>query len=539
MLLRHLTMREGIPMNRPKRKQIHLCVFAVVTITAWLAYPLRATAGEAQRPNNETPRPNIVLIMCDDMGFSDIGCYGGEIRTPNLDRMADEGMRFTQFYNCAKCTTTRAALLTGLYPRQGKGGLLRGEMVTLAEVLAGAGYQTSLSGKWHLGSRAPRRPIDRGFDEYYGLMDGCCNFFNPVQPDPKFKGGRVRVFGHNDRLIKKFPKDYYTTDAFTDHAVKSIGRFVKTGKPFFVHVCYTAPHYPLHAKAEDIAKYKGKYTSGWDALRRERHKRQIEMGIIDPKWKLPPRPREASSWKDAKHKDWQDLRMAVYAAMIDSMDQNIGRILEALEKSGARENTLILFLSDNGGCAERPGGEDPRRIPGPGQYYTTCGPGWAHAQNTPFRRYKSWMHEGGISTPLIARWPKTIKAGTMTKQVGHIIDFMPTFAELAGAKYPGSRKGQAILPVEGKSLAPVFRGKKRKGHETLYWEYAANRAIRQGDWKAAWDRGVRRWELYNLADDRTESNDLASKHPDRTAEMSRQWLAWAKRTGARVPKPRK
>ncbi len=483
-------------------------------------------------------RPNVVLIMCDDMGYSDIGCYGGEIRTPNIDRLAAEGLRFTQFYNCAKCTTTRASVVTGLHPRRGKGGLLRQDMVTIGEVLRSAGYQTALSGKWHLGRSETTHPFHRGFDEYYGLLDGCCNFFDPVRPDPPYKGGRVRSFGHNDELIKEFPEDYYTTDAFSDHAAATIGRFAKTGKPFFVHVCYTAPHYPLHAKPEDIAKYQGKYLAGWDELRRRRHRRQIDLGLIDPNWKLPGRDEGTGSWDDEKNKEYEDLRMAVYAAMIDSMDQGIGRILEAIEETGSAENTLVLFLSDNGGCAENPGGTVTGRPVGPKEYYVAVGRPWAYAQNTPFRRYKAWVHEGGIATPLIARWPKVIKPDTLTDQVGHIIDFMPTCVELAEARYPAQFDGHKIIPVEGKSLLPIFEGKIRRPHETLYWEWAGNRAVRQGDWKLVWDKSPRRWELYDLKADRTETNDLAGQYPDRVKEMSEKWEAWASETGLRS-KPQK
>ncbi len=493
-----------------------------------LFFPLSALATK------EAPRPNIVLILCDDMGWSDLGCYGGEIQTPNLNRLAAGGLRFTQFYNCAKCTTTRASVVTGLHPRQGKGGLLRPDMVTLGEVLKSAGYQTALSGKWHLGSQEPRRPIDRGFDECYGLLDGCCNYFNPAQRDPKFKGGRVRVFAHNEKRISEFPGDYYTTDAFTDHAIDTVRRFAATGKPFFLHLCYTAPHYPLHAPPEDIARYRGKYRKGWDEIRKERHKRQIEMGLVDPRWKLPPRDPEAPPWEEAKHKDWQDLRMAVYAAMIDRMDQNIGRLLKALEETGVAKNTLVMFLSDNGGCAETPGGEDPKRIPGPKEDYTTCGAGWACAQNTPFRRYKTWMHEGGIATPLIAHWPGRIQPGTITHQVGHIIDFLPTFAELAGGEYPSEFNGNKILPLEGRSLVPILERKERKGHETLFWEFTGNRAIRKGKWKLAWDKKVKAWELYDVEADRTEMNDLAKEFPYRVKKMSASWMEWAKETGVNL-----
>lgn len=497
-----------------------------------LALCLAAHAPAAtSRPSLEGARPNILLIMCDDMGWSDIGCYGGEIQTPNLDRLAGEGLRFTQFYNCAKCTTTRAAIMTGLHPRRGGRSLLNDNLVTVAEVLKTAGYQTGLSGKWHLGSRAPHRPVDRGFDEYYGLMDGACNFFNPVQPDPQFKGGNVRVFGHNDQLITAFPDDFYTTDAFTDHAVRTIHRFATNDSPFFVHVTYNAPHYPLHAWPEDIAKYEGKYLGGWQALRESRHRRQIELGLIDPQWQLPPPDPEVLDWENQENKRWQDRRMAVYAAMVDRMDQGIGRLLQALRDTGTDQNTVVMFLSDNGGCSEEYGHDTPEFLPGPKENYTTCGPSWAYAQNTPFRRFKAWMHEGGISTPFIVRWPGRVPAGAVTRQVAHIIDLMPTFVELAGAVYPAEFNGHAVLPVEGLSLTPVLAGGERSGHQTLWWEFSGNRAVRQGDWKLCWDKREKRWELYDLKADRTEMNDLAPAHPERVRALAASWQAWARRTG--------
>ena len=505
----------------------------------WIALLLLATlptTGWAEEP----PRPNIVLIMCDDMGFSDIGCYGGEVGTPNIDRLAADGLRFKQFYNNAKCTTTRASLMTGLYPRR-SGALLKPNMVTIAEVLKAAGYRTALSGKWHLGNRAPRRPSDRGFDRYFGLLDGCCNFFDPSIPDPKFKGGRIRWVAQDDKRITKFPKDFYMTDAISDYAVETIKAYAKPASarrqpadPFFLHVCYTAPHYPLHAKPEDIAKYKGKYRKGWQQLRKERYQRQVKLGLVDPKWKLPGPDREVQPWKDAPHKDWQDLRMAVYAAMIDSMDQGIGRILKALKTTGADRNTIVMFLSDNGGCAETPGGNNAKFIPGPKQFYTHCGPGWAWAQNTPFRRYKSWVHEGGISTPFIVRWPGRIKPNSWNNDVAHIIDVLPTCSELAGAKYPKRYKGNAVLTVEGQSMVPLLSGKERAGHDVLYWEWSGNRAVRTGQWKLCWDKKVKRWELYDVVADRTEMHDVAGEHLDRVASMSKLWFAWAKKTGVRV-----
>jgi arylsulfatase len=503
----------------------HYPVTAEVTLDA-PQEPITTAEGDS--------RPNILLIMCDDMGYSDVGCYGGEIQTPHIDRLAKEGMRFTQFYNCAKCTTTRASVVTGLHPRRDRGGLLRQNMVTIGEVLGAAGYRTALSGKWHLGHSPTTHPFHRGFQEYYGLLDGCCNFFNPVQPDPPYKGGRVRTFGHNDRRITEFPDDYYTTDAFSDHAAEQIRRFAQTGKPFFLHVCYTAPHYPLHAKPHDIAKYQGKYRIGWDELRRRRHRRQIEMGLIDPGWQLPGRDEGTPPWEEEENKEYEDLRMAVYAAMIDAMDQGIGRILAALKETGVEDNTLVMFLSDNGGCAENPGGTNAGRIPGPKEYYVACGRPWAYAQNTPFRRYKAWVHEGGIATPLVVRWPAVIRPGAITRQVGHIIDFMPTCVELAQTEYPAEFNGRQIVPVEGKSLVPIFQGKDRAPHETLCWEWAGNRAVRQGDWKLVWDKAFRRWELYDLKADRTETNDLAGRQPDRAEQMSQAWFQWAERTGLKV-----
>lgn len=508
------------------RFSLRFGVLFLIGLSGWMSFATEE-CGAAQPPN-------IVLIMADDMGFSDIAPYGGEIETPHLGRLAREGLRFTQFYNNAKCTTTRASLLTGLYPRQ-KGALLKENMVTVAEVLRSAGYQTVLSGKWHLGNQAPRRPSDRGFQRYFGLLDGCCNFFDPSIPDPAFKGNRVRYVAQDDQRITEFPDDFYMTDAISEYAVDQIERMAKIDAPFFLHVCYTAPHYPLHAKPEDIAKYQGKYLAGWEQLRKQRHQRQIEMGLVDPKWQLARPNREVQAWDQAPHHQWQDLRMSVYAAMIDSMDQGIGRILNTLDDQGLAENTVVMFLSDNGGCAEIPGGEKPERIPGPKEYYTTCGPGWAYAQNTPFRRYKSWVHEGGISTPLIVRWPQVVAPGSITRQVGHIIDLLPTCADLAGAEYPAEMDGNEILPVEGKTLASIFRGEERTPHEKLFWEWAGNRAVREGDWKLCWDKGPKAWELYNLAEDRTETHDLAKEQPQRVERMSADWFAWAKECGLKVP----
>jgi len=498
-------------------------------------------------------RPNVILIMADDMGWSDIGCYGGEVRTPYLDRLAADGMRFTQFYNNAKCTTTRASILTGLYPRRGKGGLLRQNMITLGEAMKLAGYQTALSGKWHLGSGDTTHPYRRGFDEYYGLLDGCCNFFNPKQRDPKYKGGRIRKFGYNDKDLTEFPDGYYTTDAFTDHAIECIEKFSKKENPFFLHICYTAPHYPLHAKPEDIKKYVGKFRMGWDKMRQQRHQRLVKMGLIDPKWHLSGRDSRAYDWKSA-NQDHEDLRMAVYAAMIDSMDQNIGRLMAALRHNDEADNTLVLFLSDNGGCAEEIGeawsrniagsisrrqtrdgrpvqhGNAPGVMPGPEDTYQSYGVPWANVSNTPFREYKHWVHEGGIATPLIAHWPAGIPEERRNKfehQPGHLIDLMATCVDLGEATYPTEFKGNKITPRQGVSLLPAFLGKPLGRKQPIFWEHEGNRALRDGKWKLVAKGARGPWELYDIEADRTELNDLSKKHADRAESMAERWEAWA------------
>jgi arylsulfatase A-like enzyme len=483
----------------------------------------------------EAERPNIVLIVADDVGYSDFGCYGGEIQTPSIDRLAREGMRFTQFYNNAVCVPTRASLYTGLYPRYVGNAHRIGltpEMVTIAEILRDVGYGTSLSGKWHLGRQPPHHPLDRGFEQYCGLLDGCSNYFNPAQRDPPFEGGRVRFWAEGRRRIMEFPEDFYTTDAITEHAIASIRRFAADGKPFLVNVSYTAAHSPLHAKPEDIAKYRGTYAIGWDALRERRWRRQIELGVVDPRWRLPGGEPEFPPWAQEPLSAWNQNLMAVYAAMVDSMDQGIGRILNTLAELGIEEQTVVMVLSDNGGCAEQAGGDDPTNVAGPKEHYVSCGAGWAYAQNTPFRRYKAWVHEGGIATPLVVRWPGVTPAGSVTDQVGHVLDFMPTLLEIAGAEYPSTKGGQSILPLEGRSLMTVLRGEERAEPEALYWASLDNRAMRKGRWKLVWDQDVARWELYDVVADRTETNDLAVEHPDRVRRMAAAWTAWAERTGA-------
>jgi len=504
-------------MNTILRSSIRLLFF-----TAFFAAAARAS-----------DRPNIVLIMADDMGWSDIGCYGSEIATPNIDRLAAEGLRFTQFYNNAKCTTTRASLLTGLYPRNGGRGiseLLRKDMVTIGEAMLDCGYATGLSGKWHNGGKPGERPFDRGFEEAYGLWDGCCNFFDPSQPDPRFKGGRVRVFGHNDEYVTEFPDDFYATDAFSDHAVETIRRHARSGQPFLHYIAHTAPHYPIHARPADIAKYDGVYDEGWEVLAERRHAKAVELGLVDPAWKRPAADPEVEPWEKAKHKEWQTLRMETYAAMIDSMDQGIGKVLDVLDDLGIADNTLVLFLSDNGSCAEQPGGETPEQVPGPKEFYSHVGPSWAYAQNSPFRRYKSRSHEGGCRTPLVARWPGKIDPGSITAEVGHVIDFLPTFLEMGEGSYPAERGGEMVIPVEGLSLVPIFDGEGREAHTALFWNWSKTKAVRMGDWKLVWDDRKTGWELYDLGLDGTETNNLAEAHPERVEKMAARWEEWARMT---------
>ena len=511
-----------------------ITLIRILFVAVLLAAPPLVSAAD------DAPRPNIILIMADDMGWSDIGCFGGEINTPNIDRIASEGMLFTNFYNNAKCTTTRASLLTGLYPRKGGRGieLLTPNMLTLGEAMQLADYQTGMSGKWHNGSKAPHRPFDRGFEKSYGLWDGCCNFFNPSQADPKFKGGRVRFFGEDDERITEFPDDFYTTDAFTDHAVATIREQVKNDKPFFHYIAHTAPHYPLHAPEEEIKKYDGRYDAGWDALRAERRERQIAMGLYDEKtWPLPGPNEGNTPWEDRKplDLDWQTKRMETLAAMVDRMDQNIGRVLDLLDELEIADNTLVLFLSDNGGCPETPGGNDVEHVPGPGEFYSHCGPDWAYAENTPLRRYKSTTYEGGVATPLVVRWPTAIDAGSRSDFVGHIIDFLPTFLSAAGGEYPKINDDKPLLLPEGLDLLPVFQGKKNLPARPapLFWHWSGSRAVREGNWKIVWDKKGKKWELYDLATDRTETRDLADEQPAVVNQMANKWVAWATLTGVK------
>lgn len=501
-------------------------------------------------------RPNIIAIMVDDMGLSDISCYGGEIPTPNLDSLAKKGLRFTQFYNTGRCCPTRATLLTGLYSHQtgigwmttdqgisGYRGHLNDECVTIAEVLGSAGYFTAMTGKWHVGFNHGVTPWERGFHRSLNLPAGGLHFSNQTGP----KGG-TKMFLNGKEIARDDPRfnpPWYGSDLWTEQGIRFIDEAIKKDKPFFFYLAHVAPHFPCMAPEETIKKYRGKYLSGWDRLRKERYKRQIKMGFIDPNWPLTPRPEDIPAWGSLSQEEkvrYDDM-MAIYAAMIDEIDNNVGKLVAALKKRGQLENTLILFFSDNGGNAETGvSGKYKGEKPGNPHSDVFIGKCWAHLNNTPFRKYKHYNHEGGISTPLIAHWPKGISPDPNHKWVTtptHLIDIMATCVDLGKANYPKVYKGGKIQPMQGTSLRPLFEGKSIR-ERSLYWEHEGNAAIRIGKQKLVRLGRGGRWELYDLIKDRSEQTDLSEKLPERVTELSNQWRNWA--TSNKVipyPKPKK
>ncbi len=487
-------------------------------------------------------KPNIIVILADDMGFSDPGCYGSGIDTPNLDALAADGLRFTKFYNTSRCCPTRAALLTGLYSHQaGVGGMtkdehkpgyrghLNRECVTLAEVLKPAGYATLMAGKWHVGDGKGECPPDRGFDRFWGTPSGGGVYFKD-----SLKNTKRDFYLNRDRIEP--PDNLYVTDDFTNQAIGFIDEAVtKTKKPFFLYLAHIAPHWPLQAKPADIAKYKGRFDSGWDAEREVRFAKQKKLGIIPANAVLSPRDPEAKAWLEMPEEKRKDLahRMEVYAAQVDCIDQNLGKLVAKLKALGEFDNTLILFLSDNGCSAEGgPGGfsNGEKGAPiGTGLSHASVGLEWANASDTPFRKFKMFTHEGGTATPLIAHWPAGIAAkGEIRHQLGHVIDIMPTLVEISGANYPQTVDGKAIKPMEGRSFVPDFKADSESTERTLFWEHLGKKAVRRGDWKAvSAKKGP--WELYDLKSDPTETNDLAAKNPELTAELKALWQGWAAR----------
>ncbi len=527
----------------------------------------------------EARSPNIIVILSDDMGFSDLGCYGGEMETPHLDGLAETGLRFTQFYNTGRCCPTRASLLTGLYPHQagighmmndrgvdGYRGDLNQRCRTIAEVLHPAGYRNYAVGKWHVTKHTapdgPKEnwPLQRGFDRFYGTIHGAGSFYDPNS----LTRDNTQISPYADAEYQ--PETYYYTDAISDHAVKYISehREQSADAPFFMYVAYTAAHWPMHALPEDIAKYKGRFDAGYESLREERRRRMIDLGLIPADSELSP---TAENWSSVKNREWELRCMEVYAAMVDRMDQGIGKIVETLKENGQFDNTLIFFMQDNGGCAEglgrTPRGgltERPSKptlapmspetlqtsmipeqtrdgypivmgpgiMPGPADTYAAYGRGWANVSNTPFREYKHWVHEGGISTPLIVSWPAGIRQpGSLVTEPGHLIDIMATCVDVAAAEYPAAKGKQGVFPLEGVSLRPTFSGNELD-RETIYFEHEGNRAIRHGDWKLVSKAG-KKWELYDIAQDRSELNDVAAEKPELVEELSKEWNTWANR----------
>jgi len=501
---------------------------------------------------NAAGRPNIVLIVSDDMGYSDLGCYGGEIETPTLDGLAGMGLRFTNFYVNNMCWPTRASLMTGLYPRTAlprKGsadGGLHPRSSTLPQLLKSKGYTTLMSGKWHLSSAnepdGPNAPHHRGFDHFYGTIHGASDFFAPAD---------LQLDGKDMTHEWKDNPDYYYTDALTDHALGFL-KDVPGETPFFLYLTYTAAHWPLHARPADIEHYKGRYEMGWDELRLQRHARMKRMGIVDPTWRLSPRNEEVPAWKDADHKEWQQRRMEVYAAQVTSMDRNIGRVVEYLKSVGRFEDTLILFHHDNGGChveygEKRTGswtrqfttdgkkrpirpGNIPGLMPGDQSTFQSYGHGWANASNTPFRLFKQYDHEGGTRSPLIVSWPDGIGhdiAGGLVHQVSHAVDVMPSLLEAAEVTQPE----QKPLPMEGQSFLKHLKTHGVEASDrTLFWAHNKGRAVRQGDWKLVSAGKKEAWELYNLAEDGTELDNLADQHPEKVKQLLKRFTAWEKRT---------
>lgn len=512
-------------------------------------------------------QPNILLILNDDMGYSDIGCYGGEIDTPNLDRLAQQGLRFSQFYNTPRCSPSRASLLTGLYPHQtgigiltyptgpeGYAGDLNHNCVTIAEVLGGNGYRNYLSGKWHISSNLVEPtdswPLQRGFDEFYGTIIGAGSFYNPNT-----------LTRDNDNIEHEAEQDedFFYTDAISDQAADFVREHTvnHAEQPFFQYVAYTAPHWPLHAHDKDIAKYKGKFDAGWDQLRDQRLARMVDAGLINSEWKLTDRDPTQPEWDDADKKAWRLRCMEVYAAQVDRMDQGIGRIIQSLEETGQLDNTLIFFLADNGACAEdipdkvtaeelvndlmiarshtRKGeevtlGNVPEIMPGAENTYQSYGTAWANLSNTPFRLYKHWTHEGGVSTPLICHWPNGINdPGALRHTPGHLPDIMRTILDVTGANYPREFNGHQIPEPEGQSLKSVFNDDEMP-ERPIFWEHEGNAAIRRGKWKLVREYPSE-WELYDMEADRTELHNLAGDHTELVSSFSQQYEEWATRCG--------
>lgn len=508
-----------------------------------------------QVADDSAPRPNIILVMADDLGWSDLGCYGGEIPTPHIDSLARDGMRFSQFYNNAICGPTRASLLTGLYCQQtGHRGTNWNDpkdyrrCVLISEVLQKSGYHTMMVGKWQ--GRDPA--VDRGFDRFFGpRCQGKVSYFDEVVLNPHYLNGKRW----------ELPDDYYMTDAFNDYAAEFLREAVQQKEPYFLYVGHLAPHWPLHAREAEIARYRKLYREkGWDEWRAERFAKLQQSGLIPAEWKLPPRPASVPDWKSVNHKEWQAERMAVYAAMVESIDRGLGQLLQIVDDAGQRENTLVLFLSDNGaspsgtvgpsksGFGFSPGaandkwrldgeaikpGSGPDLMPGPADTFAACGPAWAWLSNSPWRGSKSTAWEGGIRTPLIARWPGVIESNSLTRQSGHVMDIMATCLEIAGTEYPQKFGDRTPLPMEGKSLLPVLKGETRQGHEAICFQLRNEAAVVMGRWKGVRTRKGKQWMLFDLDTDGSETTDIADQHPEKVQAIDTAFRNWQQKIKAR------
>lgn len=477
-------------------------------------------------PSGES-RPNIVLIVADDLGWSDLGSYGSEIQTPNIDKLASQGIRFTRFYNSAKCEPTRSSLMSGQYWQDCGLGVKEG--MTMGEAMKKSGYTTFAVGKWHLEGN----PVQRGFDHFFGILGGSCDYF---------KGYLIHTL--DDKPFTHSSDRFYTTDAYADYAIQWISESKQTNneKPFFLYLAFNAPHAPLAAWPEDLAKYRGKYRIGWDKIREQRYQRMIELGLFKKEWPLSPRPSTIPAWETLtpEEQDFEDMRMSTYAAVVDRMDQAVGRVLKTIEEIGETKNTLVLFVSDNGANpfdhskegkekikkVEKKNNTNDEELSAENDGRMESGLGWANASNTPFQHYKRNMANGGICTPLIAYWPQGIKKqGTICDQSGHIVDLMTTFLDLSGGRWPTEFKNKPLSPLPGKSLRSFFEGADAPIHDSLYFQLFDHRAMIQGDWKIVSDWGTP-WRLINLAEDRTELNDLASKNPEQFNSMKKEFEHW-------------
>lgn len=514
-------------------------------------------------------RPNIVFILADDMGFSDIGCFGSEVPTPNIDRIGRDGLRMTQMYNCARCCPSRASLLTGLYPHQagighmvetgteefeGYRGRLTERSVTIPEVLGSAGYTTGMVGKWHVGGPAPwvRRqldlssvvhPLDRGFNHFWGTLIGAGSYYAPRS----LMDGRTLLDPTRDEQV---PEGFYYTDSIGEHSVDMVRTLAQSQRPFFLYVAHVAPHWPLHAHEGDIEEALPYYRGGWEDIRASRQERLRDLGVLQRTWAISAPDDGVREWAVCEWKAWEQLRMSVYAAQIIALDRAIGLLLDEIERLGISQETVVMFCSDNGGCAEELGGEgagplrraqtragEPVRggnivglRPGTEDTYMSYGQSWANASNSPFRMYKHWVHEGGISTPFLVRWPGTTSPGTIDHVPRHFVDVMATCLDLAGTTYPLERDGRGTIPLEGQSFRTTLEGVPDSRVGAISWEHEGNRAVRLGDLKLVSVFG-HDWELYEMDSDRTETNNVSDKYPADVKRMESLWLDWARRVG--------